>query len=61
LDSQLKQAREYFAPIAYYLHSDLDWRTKKTAIMDALTANNRATALQFLGEELEKRETEDKK
>lgn len=61
LDGKLKQARDYFAPSAYYLHSDLDWREKKTAIMDALTTNNRATALQLLTEELTKRETESKK
>ena len=61
IDSQLKQAREAFAPIAYYLHSELKWREKKTAIMDALTNGDRATALQLLTEELDKRQAEDKK
>ena len=60
-DNQIQQARDLFKPIAYNIHSDLDWRKKKTSIMDALTTNDRTTALQLLGDEIQKRWLLDKK
>lgn len=60
-DNQIQQARELFKPIAYNIHSDLDWRKKKDSIMDALAANDRTAALQLLGDEIQRRWLLDKK
>ena len=57
-DGEMKQARDQFAPIAYNLHSGLDWRKKKTVIMDALKSGDRTSALQLLSQEIEKRQSQ---
>ena len=60
-DNKIPEARDLFKPIAYNLHSSLDWRKKKSSIMDALTASDRTAALQLLGDEIQKRWSEDRK
>lgn len=59
VDNRLKEARNMFAPSAYYPHSGDDWRKRKATIMDALAKSDRKAALSLLETEQEDRRAAD--